>query len=145
VCTVLAFVFTSLAEKALADDRPPPSRMRPNATYRWTGNKPLPPPYARVEVVEDKGDYFGRVVDLRTGHVHWETMRESSPFVAKRKADAHHRKLEEMGRKVYPVLLAQWEEEQAGKARLTPTGRRLALVPPPPPPKAPRRPRKPRS
>ncbi len=146
LCTGLAFVFTSMAEKVLAHGEAPPSgtrRMRANAK-RWsgTGNKPFPPPYGYVVVVEDRGDYFGRVISRHTHEVLWETLREPNAFVAKKKADAHLKRLEQTLRGVYPRMLADWEDLQAGRARVTPTGKRLALVPPPSAPKPPRKPRR---
>jgi hypothetical protein len=131
-CTGLAFLLVPLCEKLLGLEAPPkPSkRYRANASFRRTsgdGWVPPQPPYFVVQVVQDKGGYFGRVIARQAGVVAWETMRESSPFVAKKQADAKRAKLEALAAEA----VRQEIERRARPHRFTPTGAILTLAPSP--------------
>ncbi len=120
VCTVLAFASVALLERTGMIPPKPSPRLRRNG-YRVVG------PFFGVQVVPDKGDWFGQVVDLASGQIVWETFRERDPFVAKRRAEARCRRLEAEARAAARALLR--EEEQP--SRTTSGGTVLRLVPPP--------------
>jgi len=132
VCAVLALVLVPLCEKVLGLEQPPKSakRYRANASFRrgpgdtWV---PPQPPFFVVQVLEDKGDYFGRVVARTSGKVVWETMRERSPFVAKRQADKKRARLEAIATEA----VAQEVERRARPHRFTSTGTLLTIAPAP--------------
>lgn len=121
VCTVLAFGLTALIERS-GVLQAPVRRFRKNAP-----TAPPTSPYA-VVIVEDRGDWFGRVVVRETGEVVFETMREASPFVAKKRADARLRSLDASYRRAAREDAAA--EARAKVSRVTSTGTVIALVTP---------------
>jgi hypothetical protein len=126
LCTVLAFVLTAAAERALG--LPAQRRMRKNGRRRLRRNGG---PFYLVRVtLEPNGRYTGHVIDAATGTTVYLTAAEVSPFEAKRRADKHRGVLER-SRAADERRTARLGPEPP--SRTTPTGRTLSLVPPPRP------------
>lgn len=115
-CTLLAFALTAIIDRSGIMRRNGSRRLRPNA------RTPFETPYV-VELVEDRGDWFGRVVVGATGAIVFETMREPSASTARRKAEARQRSLERSMRASI--------RQASGPSRTTSSGTVLRLIPSP--------------